>query len=62
MNDLDIEKLSETIVIAKTIAENIGLTPSYENLETMATKLNITIAEVMSFITFYKSISNQMMI
>ena len=59
---LDINKLSECIVIAKTIVDEIGLIPSYESILKMSTKLKIEPYEVQSFINFYKTISQQMMI
>ena len=59
---LDINKLSECIVIGKYIVEEIGLSPSYESIIKMSTKLKIEPYEVQSFINFYKTISQQMMI
>lgn len=59
---LDINKLSECIVISKTIVEEIGLAPSYESIIKMSNKLKLEPYEVQSFINFYKTISQQMMI
>ena len=62
MLDIDINKLSECIVISKTIVEEIGLIPSYESILKMSNKLKLEPYEVQSFINFYKTISQQMMI
>ena len=62
MNEIDINKLSECIVIAKTIVDEIGLVPSYESILKLSTKLKLEPYEVMEFIKFYKIISQQMMI
>ena len=62
MNDIDINKLSECIVIAKFLVDEIGLIPSYESIIKMSTKLKLEPYEVMEFINFYKTISQQMII
>ena len=62
MNDIDINKLSECIVIGKFIVDEIGLIPSYESIIKMSNKLKLEPYEVMEFIKFYKIISQQMII
>ena len=62
MNDIDLNKISECIIISKTIVDEIGLIPSYESILKLSTKLKIEPYEVQSFINFYKTISQQMMI
>ena len=63
MNELDIHKLSECIIIGKYISEQCGnKNPSYEQLYKLGRQLKIEPHEVQAFYKFYKTISQQMMI
>lgn len=62
MENININKLSESIVISKYIVERIGLLPSYQQLEAVSSELKLSFAEIQGFIELYKCISSQMKI
>lgn len=63
MNDIDINKLSECIVIGKYISEQCGnKNPSYEQLYKLGRKLKLEPYEVQAFYKFYKHIQTMMII
>lgn len=62
MENINLNKLSESIVISKYIVERVGLLPSYSQLEEVSNELKLSFTEIKSFIELYKCISSQMKI
>ena len=56
------EEFVNHVVVAKLIAEEAGVNPSYEKIVGIADELDLTVADVQGYLRLYSYVSKEMML